>query len=73
MNGSRLRESYVRYNAAYSRRAQTAADGELQRARLDLLLTLVQAGEPLPAELEAQTAADARHVLHSFGEEQLAS
>ena len=57
--GARLRKQYAAYNAAYNRRLDPGGAEELQRARLDLLLALAQAGEPLSKELLEQATADA--------------
>lgn len=59
----RLRASYAAYNAAYGHRLDDGGDEQLRRARLDLLLALIQTGEPLTDELRQQALADATDVL----------
>ena len=59
-----LRDSYAAYNRAYRHRLDPGGEALLSQARLDLLLALAQADEPLTPELLEQTAADASLLWH---------
>ena len=60
----RLTAAFRRYDAAYrNARPGTLAAAELARARLDLLMLLLDAGEELPADLTTQMGRDADALL----------
>lgn len=61
---ARLTAAFRRYDEAYrNARPGTLSAAELARARLDLLMLLLDSGEELPEDLAAQMSRDADALL----------